>query len=71
MQPWEPHSLESDPIASYLAISVPLSLSLDSPNSQAPLAESWSSGPDPTLPTGLMGESRTKVSDLFLLPWAR
>ena len=29
--PQEPHSLDSDPIASYLAISVPLSLSLDPP----------------------------------------
>ena len=42
-----------------------------SPSSQAPLAESWSPGPDPTLPTGLMSESRTKVSGLSLLPRAR
>lgn len=31
VQPQEPHSLDSDPTASYLAISVPLSLSLDPP----------------------------------------
>lgn len=49
----------------------PLVIVFGSPSSQAPLAESWSPGPDPTLPTGLMSESRTKVSDLSLLPRAR